>query len=61
MKGHTFTQAQCIEIALNIINAVRPYTDLPGDELTDSVSAGLVKGLQAAGAELDWINRIRKN
>ena len=57
----TFTQEQVIEITMAIIKTVRPYTDLSEEELVKSVSEGMVKGLESAGAVLLWRRGLRKN
>jgi len=64
------TQAQATEMATTIAKIFKErYESLTGhamspeelDVMVDGVSRGVVKGLQDAGVELNWINRIRKN
>jgi hypothetical protein len=57
----TFTQEQVIEMTMAVIKTVRRHTDLSEEELVKSVSEGMVKGLESAGAVLLWRRSLRKN
>jgi hypothetical protein len=60
----TFTQAQVLEITMVIVKGIAEHADLDQDELEEyalSVNKAVIKGLQMAGADLPWIQNIRKN